>query len=376
MTCRILSLFSGIGSTEIAFKELNEKHIVVGTSEVDKNAIKVYSALHHKNTKVSCDFDLSKDNLLNYVKSKNIFYNFSNGKSEIPRGINELTSAVISSLKMNNLGDISLLKTSDIPDCDFISYGFPCKNISVAGEQKGLKKNSGTQSSLLWECERIIKSKKPKYLLMENVKNLISKTHKPVFDEWISTLDTMGYNNYWEVLNAKDYGAPQNRERVMMVSIRKDIDKGNFKMPLTNGKNKSVIDIIEDSSVVDPSLYYDQANCPNILYEDREKTNKLMQVGNTGHRIHSNTRIYHYNGLSPTLNSMNGGKRQPKFLVDNIPRRATVLECWRIMGIPDRYFNLAKTSGVANSKLYERSGRSISIPMLVSIIEELFKSQK
>lgn len=111
------------------------------------------------------------------------------------------------------------MKVEDIPDHDLFTYSFPCTDISGAGLQKGFDEGSGTRSSLLWECKKVIEGKKPKYLLMENVKALVSKKFKPTFDKWCEWLEVQGYTNYWQVLNAKDYGVPQNRERVFMISI-------------------------------------------------------------------------------------------------------------------------------------------------------------
>ena len=107
-----------------------------------------------------------------------------------------------------------------------------------------IAKYSGTRSSLLWECERVIDAKRPPYLLMENVKALISKKHKPDFDKWRDLVEELGYNNYWAVLNAKDFGIPQNRERVFMVSIRKDIDQ-TFVFPEKIKLTKIVQDLLE-----------------------------------------------------------------------------------------------------------------------------------
>lgn len=121
--------------------------------------------------------------------------------------------------KTLNLGDISKLKVEDIPDHDLFTYSFPCQSVSISGLQRGFEEGSGTRSSLLWECKKVIEGKKPKYLLMENVKNLVSKKFKPTFDKWCEWLEEQGYTNYWQVLNAKDYGVPQNRERVFMISI-------------------------------------------------------------------------------------------------------------------------------------------------------------
>jgi DNA (cytosine-5)-methyltransferase 1 len=113
------------------------------------------------------------------------------------------------------------------------TYSFPCTNISFAGKQAGMEKDSGTASSLLWNCQKTIESKKPKFLLLENVAALVSAKYKPYFDEWCKILEENGYSNYWKIMNAKDYGVPQNRKRVFMVSIRSDIDKGyEFPKPI------------------------------------------------------------------------------------------------------------------------------------------------
>ena len=149
-----------------------------------------------------------------------------------------------------NKGDISLLKIDDLPNMNFFTYSFPCTDISVAGKQEGLEKGSGTRSSLLWECEKVITGKRPEYLMMENVKNLVGKNHKEDFDIWLGILDDLGYNNYWKVINAKDCGVPQNRERVFCISIRRDADKGTFRFnaPFDNGVRFK--DILEDEVVL------------------------------------------------------------------------------------------------------------------------------
>ena len=165
---RVFEAFAGYGSQSIALRNIGIDYEVVAISEIDKYAIKAYESIHGK---------------------------------------------------VNNLGDISKINVEDIPDHDLFTYSFPCQDISVAGKQASLEENSGTRSSLLWECKKIIEVKKPKYLLMENVKNLVSKKHKPYFDKWLEWLEEQGYSNTWKVLNAKDYGIPQNRERVFVVSI-------------------------------------------------------------------------------------------------------------------------------------------------------------
>ena len=163
---RVFEAFAGYGSQSIALRNLGIEHEVVAISEIDKYAIKAYEAIHGPT---------------------------------------------------NNLGDICKINPNDIPDHDLFTYSFPCQDLSVAGKQAGLGK--GTRSGLLYECEKVIEAKKPKYLLLENVKNLVGKKFKTEFDKWLEYLEDLGYTNYWKVLNAKDYGVPQNREGAFVVSI-------------------------------------------------------------------------------------------------------------------------------------------------------------
>lgn len=141
-----------------------------------------------------------------------------------------------------------------------------CQDISNAGKQKGFERDSGSRSSLLWECEKIIKAKKPKYLLMENVKALVQKKFMPEFQRWIDTLADLGYSNYWKVLNAKDYGVAQNRERVFMVSILGEHQPYNFPapMPLT----KCVEDYMEPAEEIDESYFIGQDRVTNKVLSD------------------------------------------------------------------------------------------------------------
>ena len=197
---KILELFSGYGSQKLALDYLGIP-CESTQCEIDKYAVEAYNQIH--------------------------------GETE-------------------NLGDICKVDETKLPYYDLITYSSPCQDFSVAGLQKGGDKDSGTRSSLLWECERIIKAVKPKYLLMENVKNLVGKQHKHNFIAWLNTLDALGYNNYWQVLNAKDYGIPQNRERVFVVSIRKDIQQG-YTFPEKIPLEKRLKDVLETN--VDEKYY-------------------------------------------------------------------------------------------------------------------------
>lgn len=159
-----------------------------------------------------------------------------------------------------NYGDICSIDETKLPYYDLITYSSPCQDFSQAGKQAGGEKGSGTRSSLLWECERIIRAVKPKYLLMENVKALTSKKFMPLFAKWLRTLEDMGYKNWWKVLNAKDYGVPQNRERVFVVSI---LGGGNYQFPDPMPLTKRLKDVLEQN--VDEKYYI---NKPFNTYPD------------------------------------------------------------------------------------------------------------
>ncbi len=177
---------------------------------------------------------------------------------------------------VKNYGDISKIDWSVVPDFDLFTYSFPCTDISNGGQQKGLEEGTGTRSSLLWECRKAIQVKTPKYLLMENVKALTSEKFMPFFLKWQEELEDFGYKNFWQIMNAKDYGVPQNRERVFMVSILIEGNKvQNFKFPSPIKLDKCLEDCLEDS--VDESFYLNDARVKELLEQNDE--NKMLECG-------------------------------------------------------------------------------------------------
>lgn len=191
------------------------------------------------------------------------------GRSEIDRYAITAANALFPESAELNYGDISKIDWASVPDFDLFTYSFPCQSISVAGLQHGFAENSGTRSSLLWECRKAIKTKRPKYLLMENVKALISKKFKPDFERWLVTLSLMGYVNFYQVLNAKNYGVPQNRERVFMVSIRDDGESPQYHFPKTFNLVKRLRDILEDE--VDERFFLRQEQVDRIVAHCQRK---------------------------------------------------------------------------------------------------------
>src|SRR5699024_6968568 len=196
-----------------------------------------------------------------------------------------------------------------------------CQDISLAGELGGLKKGSGTRSGFIWESERIIKAKKPKYLLMENVKNLISKKFMPGFAEWILALEELGYSNYHEVLNAKDLGIPQNRERVFMVSILGEHKPYVFPKPIK--LEKRLKDVLEDE--VDEKYYLDDERAQQLIatitdVKDIEpEIKQILQYNSENRENTQRFRTYDPSGIAPTLNTMQGGGLEPHIPVEGIP---------------------------------------------------------
>lgn len=147
-----------------------------------------------------------------------------------------------------NLGDMARIDWSKVPHFDFLTYSTPCQSVSTAGLRKGIAEGSGTRSSLLWYTRNAILAHHPKYLMMENVKGLVSNKFLPFFHKWLAELDSYGYNSFYKVLNAKDYGVPQNRERIFVISILRDADDSDpqYNFPSPQPLELTVEDVVED----------------------------------------------------------------------------------------------------------------------------------
>ena len=165
------------------------------------------------------------------------------GWSEIDKYAIRAHDAVYPQWKDRNFGDISKIDWDRVPDFDFFTYSSPCQDFSNAGLQRGGEEGSGTRSSLLWECRKAILAKRPKYMMMENVKALVGKKFIRLFEKWETELESYGYTNYAKVLNAKDYGVPQNRERIFLISV---LDGGAFGFPAPVKLDRRLKDVLEE----------------------------------------------------------------------------------------------------------------------------------
>ena len=348
---RVFEAFAGYGSQSIALRNIGVPYEVVAISEIDKYAIKAYEAIHGPTL---------------------------------------------------NLGDISKIKVEDIPTHDL----FTCQDLSVAGKQKGL--GEGTRSGLLYECEKIIEHCRPKYLLLENVKNLVGKKFKADFDKWLEYLEGLRYTNYWKVLNAKDYGVPQNRERVFVISILGEHEP--FEWPTPIPLDKCIADILEEQ--IDEKYYLSDELVERFKeninkatdYKQPKQIAEINQVGMLDIKGNEQVRrVYGDNGISPTLNTMQGGNRQPKIITEYIQqevkvrdnicgtiitinsggdkrvieesfkiRKLTPRECFRLMGLNDNEIDKIQSTDLSNSRQYKMAGNSIVINVLEAIFKNLF----
>ena len=237
----------------------------------------------------------SKEIMVEELQAKNLGYDFEEGKHTITMktNIDKVKQYYIADKLIKNLGDIS--KVERLPYADMVTYSFPCTDLSVAGKGEGMvnkcecghtwdidfsdtnndicrvcgkRVQKSTRSGLLGQVQRLVSVAKeentlPKYLLMENVKNLIGKKFKPQFDSWIAWLDSIGYNTYYQVLNAKHYGIPQNRERIFAISIRKDIDINGYTFPEQIPLTTRLKDVLEQN--VDEKYYLPDERIEKIL---------------------------------------------------------------------------------------------------------------
>lgn len=200
---------------------------------------------------------------LGYVPEKDIFYDWRKGGAKFERNIKKYWLACKLS---NNLGDVSRIE--ELPEADVWFLSFPCQSISISGKMKGMKPDSGTRSSLVWQTIRLLQLAKdngilPNFLFLENVKNLVGNKFLKDFETFNELVEEFGYNVYYRVINAKDTGIPQNRERVFAVYIQKDIDTGELTWPIPFDNGLRLKDMLDD--VVDESYFINTPKAQDLV---------------------------------------------------------------------------------------------------------------
>jgi DNA (cytosine-5)-methyltransferase 1 len=356
---KVIELFAGIGAYSKALNKLNIKYKVVSAIEFDEKTIHSYNLLHNTNYEPT---------------------------------------------------DITTLNGKELPDCDMICYSPPCQAFSCSGKQLGFDDKRGV---LFFDALRIIKEKMPKYCVMENVKGLTQKKFQNEFREMLKCLEETGYKNHWKVLNAKDYGIPQNRERVFIVSIRNDIEQEfNFPDPVPlKYRLKDILELDAELPILH-NIYGGFKETKPRVFEEYSPTIRTAAGG--GHipsvcikGCSLRTRNYMgqpqqleirkddisnavttvpkdsmiaiiddtyksrdervYENYSPSIRSQRSGL---KVVDGHVIRKLSTLECLRLMGYSDSDYYLLKDNKVSDTQIYKMAGNSI----VIDVLEEIFKS--
>lgn len=319
---KVCTTFSGYDSQCLALDRLGLDYELVAWSEIEPNAIKAHNALYPQ-------------------------------------------------YKDRNLGDISKIDWNSVPDFDFLTYSSPCTDFSSIGLQMGGEEGSGTRSSLLWEVEKAIRVKRPRYLLMENVSALVGKKFKHLFDRWLKLLENYGYKNYYKVLSPIDYGISQTRRRVFVVSILGE-DGNGFSFPDKAELKTLVGDYLEND--VDNSFYLTPEKVEKIskwkAFEkplEKAKSAKDPFIGCLTARgageEHSGMQLIKYPMVeNPVSNDA----------CNYVFRKITPRECFRFMGLKDNEIDKVLDTDINNRNLYKLAGNSIVVDVLSAIYKEMF----
>lgn len=384
---RLIELFAGIGAQAKALENLGVNFEHYRICEFDKYAVSSYNAVH------GTEFETSD----------------------------------ITKIHADDLGIVETDKYEYI-----MTYSFPCTDLSTAGKQKGMSRDSGTRSGLLWEVERLLKETKelPQILLMENVPGVLSEKNKKDFLEWCGFLESLGYTSKYKILNAKDYGIPQNRDRVFMISwfgeyyynlpdkkplyltlkdfLERSVDKKYY---LSEKAIKGFFKHTKESIEKKNGFRFEPTNgqgiakavlskagsrpCDNYIALD-EQNGYIRKDGMIGalatdgssqkhnNRIIEKVRVFQYahgylpageidGNIFPTVRTSNTDRYNNEIQVngDTRIRKLTPKECWRLMGFDDESFSRAEKV-VSNSQLYKQAGNSIVVNVLMAIFEKLF----
>jgi len=249
-------------------------------------------------------------------------------------------------------GDITKIPASEIPTFDILLAGFPCQPFSQAGLRKGFDDIRGT---LFFEIYRILKHHKPRAALLENVKGLVNHDNGRSLSVIVTMLKSIGYNVFYKVLNAKDFGLPQNRQRIYIVALR---DKSSFEFPISSKRPTRLGDILETN--VDKKYYLSEKAWDGFLR--RKKANLKKNLG-FGYRLFNDNSEY-----TSTLTARYG-KDGAEILLrqeNSNPRRLTIKECARLQGYPDSFI-----FPVSNTQAYKQLGNSVAIPVVREVLNAI-----
>lgn len=363
---KVLELFGGIGACTQALKRLHVPVEIADYVEIDKYAVMSYNAI--------------------------------NGTNFEPQDITKWDKDL---------------------EVNLIMHGSPCQDFSLSGKQAGGDPGSGTRSSLMYETIRIVEKLKPKYVIWENVRNVLSQKHRHNFEAYLEKMASLGYQNFYQILNAKDYEIPQHRERIFTVSI---LNGGDFEFPRKKELKKLLKDVLEEE--VDEKYYLSEkmiktisatgtknfknndsrinldvarpltstmhrAGTDNYISENlpenydlqklyiKNATKKGYLEAEEGDGIDISSRMkYHRGNVQKQMiqTIMTSGNDRGVVTKDLRIRKLTPKECWRLMGFSDECFEKAEKVN-SNTQLYKQAGNSIVVDVLVHIFRNLLLKQ-
>lgn len=406
---KMIETFSGIGSQSQALKNIGVDYKVVATAEWDINAMYVYDIIHNGKQELKDLRHHTKESLIEELAKFNIS---GNGKSPLSEKslrsmpIIQLKSIYAAIVRNNNLVDISEVHSQDLPDADILTYSFPCQDLSVSGHWHnntgGIDRDAKNRSTLLWQIERILKEydasekKLPKFLLMENVSNILSKRHIENFKEWQKFLEDLNYVNKVYTLDARNFGVPQARVRTFMVSVLAEGD--NHKQAIEDYFSKNNLEDYKTKKTHKIGDY--------LRLNYSEEKYRIEAIESTPTYTESRKKIFEnniilakgdevFNELSAKTVTTKQDRHPNSGLVsfsdDNyltdknkVYRNLTPRECFLLMGFEESQYdtlmenNFISKGGqkfLSTSKLVKMAGNSIVVPVLEKVFEQMIEIQ-
>ena len=371
---RVFEAFAGIGAQASALKRMDIDYEIVGISDWFIDAIECYAAIHCGNKKVSVPQNIAEvDEYLSH-------FTFS-ADSVKPYDIKRLSEDERRDLyrankRANNYGSITEIKGEDMPETDLLVYSFPCQDLSTGGLGRGMGKGSGTRSGLLWEIERILGElkeldRRPEFLLLENVKTIKAATNAKDLNQWLSFLESIGYqNDECMILNSLDFGVPQDRERAFIISHLGEKLNLNDKISCKKrARSFNISDFILTDYDSDPALRAEA---------------DMAQLNRTPSR----EQMWEINGIDPITRdttvrtitcNMDRTHTAALFKYDGIKgdtyRRLTLREAFLLMGFTTKEYMRAASLGFSYRKQNKLIGNSIVVNVLVAIFEAMFEDK-
>lgn len=429
----VFETFAGVGAQAKSLERLSVPHIITGISEIDKDAILSYAAIHCQLNEVLDTYDFpEKEVMIHELQQMDVGFDFKNNQHTITEKTRPamLKKYYLANVLSGNLGNVSQIHAKDLPDIDLLTYSFPCQDLSRAGRMKGMDKDDHTRSGLLWEIERILEEAErldrlPKLLLMENVPEVIGTRNRHNFMSWFYKLERLGYQSYFKIVDAADHGIPQHRERCFMISI---LGEYSYSFPRCRKLHMQMKDLLEDE--IDIRYFQTYRSVCNYLTNPKERKissipvlNKEISSGDTtinairqnqskrsiicinsllknGSRVSQTNRILDSEGIAVTLttgytgyylvsdervpNELAASEKVEKIVLDGrelgvirgrLVRRLTALEAFRLMGFDDHDVEEMRKAGVSEVQLIRQAGNSIVVDVLEALLGQLFNKK-